>query len=126
MAAARFRDLAARMDTVLVARLGDRAVLDDGRELFGPFSSPFVGPAIGGKTGGHRLGQAFNADKVLEPTLTVRVVDAAGLVKGTPVTIDLTPEQGGGRYKVVRLEPDGAGMVDLILGMNSERTDDIT
>lgn len=126
MPVARFRDLAARMDSVLVARLGDRAVLDDGRELFGPFSSPFIGPAIGGKTGGHRLGQAFNADKVLEPTLTVRVVDAAGLVKGTPVTIDLAPEQGGGRYKVVRLEPDGAGMVDLILGMNSERTDDIT
>jgi hypothetical protein len=126
MPVARFRELAARMDALLVARLGDRGVLEDGRELFGPFTSPYIGAAIGGKTGGHRFGQASNADEVMQPTFTVRVVDAEGVVKGAFLTIDLPPEQGGGRYKVVRLQPDGAGMVDLILGMNNERTDDIT
>ncbi|MQU22143.1 hypothetical protein GHO35_13440 [Pseudomonas helleri] len=127
MAAGRFRDLAARMDALLVARLGDPAILADGRLVSGAFASPFVGAEIGGGQGGAvRLGAAINADEVLEPTFTARVVDMIGIKKGDLLTIDLPLELGGGPYKVSRLKPDGAGMVDLVLSANDERTDDIT
>ncbi|VVN74495.1 hypothetical protein PS708_00621 [Pseudomonas fluorescens] len=122
-----FRALADRMDALAVQRLGDSAILADGRPVFGAFASPFVGAEIGGsKTGAARLGGAINADEVLEPTLTVRVVDVQGVKKGDFLTIDLPPEVGGGRYKVFRLKPDGSGMVDLVLSVPNERTDDIT
>lgn len=115
------------MDALAVQRLGDPAILADGRLVFGAFASPFVGAEIGGsKTGAARLGGAINADEVLEPTLTVRVVDVQGVKKGDFLTIDLPPEVGGGRYKVFRLKPDGSGMVDLVLSAPNERTDDIT
>lgn len=127
MGLGRFRDLAARMDALLVARLGDSATLADGRQIQGAFASPFVGAEIGGGKGGAvRLGAAINADAVLEPTLTVRVVDVVGVKKGDFITVDLPVELGGNRYKVTRLVPDGAGMVDLVLSLNNERTDDIT
>lgn len=122
-----FRALADRMDALAVQRLGDPATLADGRPVFGAFASPFVGAEIGGsKTGAARLGGAINADEVLEPTLTVRVVDVQGVKKGDFLTMDLPPELGGGRYKVFRLKPDGSGMVDLVLSVPNERTDDIT
>jgi len=124
--AGRFRDLAARMDAVLVDRLGDPATLADGREIKGAFASPFVGAEIGGKGGSVRLGSAINADAVLEPTLTVRVIDVPDVKAGDFLTVDLPVADGGGRYKVVRRKLDGAGMVDLVLGVSSERTDDIT
>lgn len=127
MAADRFRAQAARMDAVLVARLGDSAVLADGRDVSGAFASPFVGAEIGGgKSGSARLGAAINADEVLEPTLTARVVDVIGVKKGDFLDIVLPAEEGGGRYRVKRLKPDGAGMVDIVLSLNNERTDDIT
>ncbi|MGH8045025.1 MAG: head-tail joining protein [Stenotrophomonas sp.] len=127
MPGAGFRALAERMDALLVGRLGDPATLADGRPVSGAFASPFVGAEIGGGKGGAvRLGAAINADAVLEPTFTVRVVDVIGVKKGDLITIELPATMGGGLYKVSRLQPDGAGMVDLVLSANDERTDDIT
>lgn len=125
MPGARFRALADRMDALLVSRLGDEATLADGRSVFGDFVSPFVGAEIG-EGGGMRLGSAINADEVLEPTFTARLVDVAGVKKGDFITIELPTLLGGGRYKVSRLKPDGSGMVGLVLSVNDERTDDIT
>lgn len=126
MGPGRFRALSDRMDAVLVDRLGDRATLPSGEVIGGAFVSPFVGSAIGGASRTARLGQVINVDGVKEPTFTVRVVDVQGIVKGAVLAIELPPSQGGGRYRVVRLEPDGTGMVDLILGADIERADDIT
>lgn len=123
----RFRAMADRMDALLVSRLGDPATLADGRSVSGAFASPFVGAEIGGGQGaGKRLGAMINADEVLEPTFTVRVVDVVGVKKGDLLTVELPANLGGGLYKVSRLRPDGAGMVDLVLSANDERTDDIT
>ena len=127
MPCARFRAMAGRMDALLVSRLGDSATLADGRPVMGAFASPFVGAEIGGgESAGKRLGSVINTDEVLEPTLTVRVVDVIGVKKGDFLTVELPAELGGGLYKVSRLRPDGAGMVDLVLSANDERTDDIT
>lgn len=128
MGPGRFRELAARMDALLVARLGDKAIFDDGRPaVYGDFTSPFVGAEIGGgKAGSARLGSAINADAVLEPNLQARTVDVQGVKKGDFLTIDLPTHLGGGRYKVSRLKPDGTGMVDLVLSVGNERADDIT
>jgi hypothetical protein len=112
MPGARFRAVAARMDAVLVARLGDRGVRQDGVEIFGAFFSPFIGAELGG---GHRIGVVANTDDVLVPTFTARTIDAADLVKGVQLTIDLPVIDGGGVYVVVKSEPDGAGMVVLKL-----------
>lgn len=123
----RFRATAERMDALLVERLGDPVTLADGRPISGAFASPFVGAEIGGgKKGAARLGGAINADEVLEPTLTARVVDVQGVKKGDHLTIELPALDGGGRYTVVRLKPDGSGMIDLVLSVSNERTDDIT
>lgn len=123
----RFRALADRTDALLVARLGDKAIFDDGRTVYGDFTSPFVGAEIGGgKAGSARLGSAINADAVLEPNLNARTVDVQGVKKGDLLTIDLPAHLGGGRYKVSRLKPDGTGMVDLVLSVGNERADDIT
>lgn len=127
MSGARFRVAAERMDALLVERLGDPVTLADGRPVSGAFASPFVGAEIGGgKTGAARLGGAINADEVLEPTLTARVIDVQGVKKGDHLTIELPALLGGGRYKVVRQKPDGSGMIDLVLSVSNERTDDIT
>jgi hypothetical protein len=127
MPGAGFRALADRMDALLVSRLGDPVTLVDGRPVMGAFVSPFVGAEIGGGEGrGMRLGSVINADDVLEPTLTVRVVDVQGVKKGDFLTVELPTELGGGPYKVVRFKPEGSGMVDIVLSTNDERTDDIT
>ncbi|VVP01204.1 hypothetical protein PS862_02856 [Pseudomonas fluorescens] len=120
-----FRALAERMDRLLVDRLGDQATLEDGTMMRGAFASPFLGAQIGAKASGFRLGAAVNADQLAEPTFHVRAVDAIKLPRGAFVTVDLAVEHGGGRYKVVRHEPDGSGMVNLVLGADNERDDDI-
>ena len=113
------------MDRVLIDRLGDQATLADGTTIRGAFASPFLGAHIGAKASGFRLGASINTDQIKEPTFTVRSVDAAKVKRGAFITINLPDVDGGGRYKMVRPEPDGAGMVDLILGADSERSDDI-
>lgn len=112
MPLARFRDLAARMDALLVSRLGDRGVRADGSELMGAFLAPFLGAELGGS---HKFGAVANTDEVQEPTFTVRAGEATDLVKGVKLTIDLPTHEGGGLYTVIKPEPDGSGMVILKL-----------
>lgn len=121
-----FRALAARMDTLATNRLGDRATLASGQVIAGGFASPFLGPAIGGKSGGARMGAVINADRITEPAFTVMARDVAGLNKGDAITINLPPEAGGGTYQIANFEPDGAGLVAIILGAQHDRDEDIT
>lgn len=121
MAAGRFRQLSDRMDSLLVRRLGDRAILADGSELFGAFSSAFMGAEMSGR--GHRIGAVADPDDVAQPTFTARAADVVALVKGVFLTIDLPADLGGGRHIVVRQKPDGFGMVDLVLRPSNERTE---
>lgn len=108
-----FRDRAAKMDGVLVGRLGDRAVREDGAEVFGAFLSPFSGAELGG--GKFKVGAGINTDEVIEPTFTLRHVDAVGLVSKAFIVVDVPVADGGGRYQVIKSEPDGMGMVTLKL-----------
>lgn len=112
MPGARFRELTARMDALLVMRLGDRGVRADGTELMGAFLAPFLGAELGGS---HKFGVAANAEEVQEPTFTVRAIDAVDLIKTAKLTIDLPASEGGGLYTVIKTEPDGSGMVILKL-----------
>lgn len=113
----RFRRLAARMDSVLVERLGDPATLGDGTEIKGAFTSPFIGASLAQKAGGAKtLGATVaNLDAVLEPTFTGRAADLAHVKPKAPITIELPAELGGGRYEVVKTQPSGDGFIDLIL-----------
>ncbi len=121
-----FRRLAERVDRLLMNRLGDRATLDDGSDISGAFASPFLDLQLGTKAAGYRLAASIKPDAVREPTFTMRAADAIGIRRDSFLTVSLPVAEGGGRYKVYRLEPDGSGMVDLILGVDNERTDDIT
>jgi hypothetical protein len=124
MGAARFREQAARMDALLVDRLGDRALTADGTEVAGAFFSPYFGQEVKGGT--HKIGVVANADEVTQPTFTLRAVDAAAFKKGSLLTVDLPDEEGGGVYVVVRLTPDGCGMVGLELRFERERAGSVT
>jgi hypothetical protein len=117
MPVGRFRDITARMDAVLVARLGDRAVRADGVEVFGAFLSPFSGAELG--AGQFKIGAGINTDEVIEPTFTLRHVDAVGLVAKAFIVVDVPLADGGGRYQVIKTEPDGTGMVTLKLKLVS-------
>lgn len=121
MGTVRFRQLADRMDTLLVLRLGDRAILADGSDLFGAFASGFMGDAMSG--GSHKIGGVSDPDEVRQPTLTVRAVEAVKAPKGAYLTVDLPVALGGGAHVVVRQEPDGHGMVDLKLRPSNERAE---
>ena len=121
MGTVRFRQLADRMDTLLVLRLGDRAILADGSGLFGAFASGFMGDAMSG--GSHKIGGVSDPDEVRQPTLTVRAVEAVKAPKGAYLTVDLPVALGGGAHVVVRQEPDGHGMVDLKLRPSNERAE---
>lgn len=120
MDAGRFRAVAARMDAMLAERMGDRAVLvDGGRILRGTFASPFQGAEIGGKTKGFTLGAPgsaiVNTAGYSEPTFQMLATDTPGLTKGMQLDVQLPAEEGGGRYEVLSLKPDGAGMIDVVL-----------
>lgn len=126
MAAASFRGRMAGLDRRILGRVGDRASLEDGTPVQGIFENPFRDLKIGAKGTNGRLAMAVNADAVREPTFSLPVADAVALVKGAVLVIDLPESDGGGRYKVVRREPDGSGWVALVLEVARERTADIT
>jgi len=101
-----FRDLVARVDATVFDVLGDVGYIE-GRRVLGMFSAPWLQPNIGRLNTGLR-----------EPTFVIRVSDADGVDKGQAVSIDLPPMDGGGNYTLVRPEPDGAGLVALVLRLN--------
>ncbi|MCL2829417.1 MAG: hypothetical protein FWD77_01615 [Betaproteobacteria bacterium] len=92
-----FRSLTDRMDEAIFVHCADDAVLD-GRPVRGLFAAPWLAPKIG------TLGTG-----IVEPQLTVRDADAAGVRRGTVVEIS------GARYDIVSIEPDGAGVTVLVL-----------
>lgn len=100
-----FRDLVAEVDDIVFGTLGDSAVIE-GRAVSGMFSAPWLQPNIGRNSTGLR-----------EPRFVMRVGDAEGVEKAQSITIDLPKMDGGGEYTITHLEPDGAGLVTLVLRM---------
>jgi len=93
------------MDEQLLAVMGDEALIE-GRDLPVPgfMSVPWSQPKIGQlKT------------QVREPTFSIRVADALGVTAQQRLVVDLPPEEGGGAYIIVKLEPDGTGWINLVL-----------
>ena len=97
-----FRDLVSGVDDTVFDTLADSGRVE-GRLLKGMFSAPWLGPKMGRLNTGLR-----------EPRFTIRVADAAGVEPGQVVSIDL-PAPDGGEYDLVELEPDGSGLVALLL-----------
>lgn len=99
------RDLLAEVDNTVFETLGDTGRIEGRDEpVLGMFSAPWKQPQIGRLNTGLR-----------EPTFVVRVADSVGLSKGLLVSIDLPELDGGGDYDLLQLEPDGGGLVALIL-----------
>lgn len=98
-----FRDLANELDRVVFDTLSDSAAVE-GRDVKGMFSAPWLQPSIGRLNTGLR-----------EPHFVMRVCDSDGVEQGQSMVIDLPVLDGGGQYTIVRLEPDGSGLVALIL-----------
>jgi hypothetical protein len=90
----------------------------------GTFENPFLDPQVGGKSS-KGLATAVDAAELGEPRFSVLAADAARLPNESVLTIELPPVEGGGRYRVVRPEPTGDGMVALVLEEDHERTADI-
>ncbi|MDN7142699.1 hypothetical protein KC131_18790 [Pseudomonas sp. JQ170] len=100
-----FRSQVAAMDTQLLEVLGDEALIEGRSEpVPGFISVPWLQP---------KFGQIKTA--IREPTFAVRIADAVGIASGQSLSIDLPPEDGGGKYVIVKLEPDGTGWVNLVL-----------
>lgn len=97
-----FRDLVSSVDDTVFDTLADSGRVE-GRPVKGMFSAPWLGPKMGRLNTGLR-----------EPRFTIRVADAAGVEPGQVVSIDL-PAPDGGEYDLVELEPDGSGLVALLL-----------
>lgn len=97
-----FRDLVSDIDDTVFDTLADSGRVE-GRPVKGMFSAPWLGPKMGRLNTGLR-----------EPRFTIRVADAAGVEPGQVVSIDL-PAPDGGEYDLVELEPDGSGLVALLL-----------
>lgn len=100
-----FRDLIDDIDDVVFETLGDSAVIEGRSEpVLGMFSAPWKQPQFGKLNTGLR-----------EPRFEIRVKDSDGLVKGLRVSVDLPALDGGGDYDLLQLEPNGNGLVTLIL-----------
>ena len=100
-----FRDLIDDIDDVVFETLGDSAVIEGHAEpVLGMFSAPWKQPQFGKLNTGLR-----------EPRFEIRVKDSDGLVKGLRVSVDLPALDGGGDYDLLQLEPNGNGLVALIL-----------
>lgn len=102
-----FRDLIADVDHTVFDVLGDSALID-GRRVAGMFSAPWLQPTVGRLNTGLR-----------EPHFVMRVSDAAGVDQGQSISVELPALDGGGNYTITRLEPDGAGLVALVLRMKA-------
>jgi hypothetical protein len=124
MARPSFRERMAVLSTRILQRVGDPATLDDGTEVMGTFENPFLDPQVGGKSS-KGLATAVDAAELGEPRFSVLAADAARLPNESVLTIELPLAEGGGRYRVVRPEPTGDGMVALVLEVDHERTADI-
>lgn len=100
-----FRGQVAAMDEQLLEVLGDEAVVEGRNEpVPGFLSVPWLQP---------KFGQIKTA--IREPIYAVRIADAVGITSGLSLVIDLPPEDGGGKYVIVKLEPDGTGWINLVL-----------
>ncbi len=119
-----FRGRLAALTVRILSRVGDRATLENGSEVLGIFENPFIDPQVQGRSG-KGLSTSVDAAAVGEPRFRVLAAEAARLPKGSILTIDLPASEGGGRYRVIRPEPLGDGMVNLVLGVERERTADI-
>lgn len=119
-----FRERMAVMSARILVRVGDRATLEDGTSIMGAFESPFLDPQMRGRSG-KPLASQIDAAELGEPRFSVLAQDAARLPRGSVLTIELPADDGGGRYRVVRPEPTGDGMVALVLEVERERTADI-
>lgn len=120
-----FRERMASRDDRILRRVGDRALRVDGSVVMGTYENPLLDPQVGGKGGKGALGMQVNADAVAEPRFNVPAAVAKTLPNGSILVIDLPASGGGGRYEVVRPEPDGLGWVALVLKVKHERTADI-
>ena len=102
-----FRELARDIDSTVFDTLGDCALIE-GRTVLGMFSAPWLQPTIGRLNTGLR-----------EPHFVMRVSDAPTPEQGQSITIEVDALDGGGDYTITRLEPDGAGLVTLVLRMKA-------
>lgn len=102
-----FRDLVSEIDDIVFETLGDSAVIE-GRPVQGMFAAPWLQPNVGRLNTGLR-----------EPHFVMRVSDGNGIDQGQSVSVDLPALDGGGEYTIVRLEPDGAGLVTLVLRLKA-------
>lgn len=124
MARPSFRERMAVMSARILTRVGDRATLDDGTAIMGTFENPFLDPQMRGRSGKGLASQVDAAD-LGEPRFSVLADVAQRLPRDSVLTIALPLAEGGGRYRVVRAEPTGDGMVALVLEEDHERTADI-
>ncbi|MNE76130.1 hypothetical protein D3C80_1723460 [compost metagenome] len=102
-----FRDLIEEVDGTVFETLGDVGYIE-GRQVLGMFSAPWLQPQMGRLNTGLR-----------EPRFVIRVADATGVDKAQTVHIDLPVLDGGGYYTLVNTEPNGDGLVALILRMQA-------
>ncbi len=119
-----FRERMAVMSARILDRVGDRATLEDGTAIMGAFENPFLDPQMRGRSG-KGLASQVDAAELGEPRFSVLADVARRLPRDSVLTIALPPAEGGGRYRVVRPEPTGDGMVALVLEEDHERTADI-
>nr|WP_218646332.1 hypothetical protein [Pseudomonas sp. P7779] len=93
------------IDDVVFETLGDSAMIEGRAEpVLGMFSAPWKQPQFGKLNTGLR-----------EPRFEIRIKDSDGLMKGLRVSVDLPALDGGGDYDLLQLEPNGNGLVALIL-----------
>ena len=119
-----FRERMAVMSARILDRVGDRATLEDGTAIMGTFENPFLDPQMRGRSG-KGLASQVDAAELGEPRFSVLADIAQRLPRDSVLTIALPAAEGGGRYRVVRPEPTGDGMVALVLEEDHERTADI-
>lgn len=119
-----FRERMAVMSARILDRVGDRATLEDGTAIMGAFENPFLDPQMRGRSG-KGLASQVDAAELGEPRFSVLANIAQRLPRDSVLTIELPAAEGGGRYRVVRPEPTGDGMVALVLEEDHERTADI-